>query len=620
MCEQVIKRVTLGNFPAVGVSDDKAFFVGKTSIQYLNPFQFRFSPSTTKMSKNASVTVLGAFQYAENEFGITGDFTNRHGLHIYLRRACPPTNGKGFDEWSHAQSIIRDGDGKLLQVNEAAVSVDGSSIITLSLGQINSFAPPSTGPQIYVYERDSTCGNAAAQWSIQQTFLQEDFVDNSQWNLIAANDDQTILFVQFTIDNHFAIYTRERAQKKTKCGSESLLSPDGYKFKLLQSILFADIDGATAINQLSALSHDGKTLIATATFSSAPTLRAVQFEYDCQENRYVVASTFAIDASSDYVLQDIKFGGACSERLFFLGMLYGSQSVKVHSRKPKNGASNCVLKTSLRSNCCGSVEFVHFSADTLVGTVANVTPTTLVEETSYKHTLLTEPVNGDFFIVYSTIVGPSYPNTVDLPIPQTVSARAFRQKACVTTTADEWCSCEVDEVIDFPELVYYAPNAYDMLSFQSECQRFNYPLRQQILPIQFPPVNEFYGDASRVYVSDPDGCFYLTRYDPTFIDPEAPPFYWYYFRVAGSNEPFVLGTTDGQFGEISNGVAYAGSIIPINAKTCAAKYLDIKVVDARANPVAPSPMDLLVTPSLVYRSLTIPMRLCFGVLGFVKSQ
>ncbi len=616
MCDQVIKRITLGNFPAVGESDDKNFFVGKTSIQYVNPFPYRFTPSTTKMSKNASVLAVGAWQQAENDFGIIGDFTNRRGLHIYVRRACGPSSGKGYEEWSHIQSIIRDAEDEYLQVNEAAVSFDGSSIITLSRGQFNSFGPPSSGPQIYVFERESTCQKPDAKWSIQQTLTQANFSGNPNWNLISSNDDQTVLVIQFDTDNHYAIYTRERAQKHTaKVATES---EDGYVFKLLQTILPSDLP-VVSLGPISALSHDGKTLMITATFADAPTLRVIQMEYDCEENEYVPVSTFPVDASEPtVVLLDMKFGGACSERLFFL--VQGGK-VLVHSRKKKNGASNCLLKTSLRPNCCATASLVNFSTETLVGTVLNVLPTTLQPNTTYIHSLLTEAINGDLFIVYSTIDGPQtgFPNIVSVPVPLGVGARVFRQKPCVSLTADEWCNCELDEAIDFPELVFYRANAYDMLSFDSSCQRFTYPVRQQILPIAFPPATEAHTDSSHLYVADPDGCFYLMRFDQAFIDPENPPYYWYYFRVTDSGEPFAFGNIDAQFGEIFNGLAYSGSKISINAKTCKSKYLDIKVVDARANPVAPSPMQLLVTPSLVYYSLTIPMRLCFGVLAFNKS-
>mgnify|MGYP000871423922 CR=1 FL=1 len=613
MCDQVLKRITLPNFPAVGVSDDAGFYVGKTSIQYLNPFDFGFAPSTMKMSKDATVTAMGALQYGANEFGITGDFTNRRGLHIYLRRACGTTAAKGFDDWSHVQSIIRDDEDQYLQVDESAVSFDGSSITTLSIGQRQTFFPPfATNPQIYVFERSLTCRDPKAQWSIQQTLKQTD-ITAGKWKLISMSDDQTVLVIQFDTDNHFAIYTRQRAQKKTKYIADP---SDGYVFKLLQNITATDL-GVDSIGPISALSHDGKTLMIQVL---DPALQVVQVEYDCEQKEYVKVSEFPIDATvDDLALIDMKFGGPCSERLFLLVTAENTQ-VRIHSRKPKNAASNCLLKTTLRPACCGRANFVNFSDETQVGKVESVLPTTLVPSTVYVHTLLTEAVNGDLFLIHSAIKEPNFPKVVVTPIPQTVSVRTFRQKPCVATNADEWCSCEVDEAIDFPESVYYKTNAYDMLSFDSDCQRFNYPVRQMMFPIQFPSLGIAYDAASLVYVSDPDGCFYLTRFDPFFLDPQNPQVYWYYYRVTGSNEPFVLGQTDAQFGEISNGVAYAGSLISINSKTCASKYLDVKVVDALANPVAPTPMQLLVDPSLVYQSLTIPMRLCFGVLSFNKSQ
>lgn len=611
MCEKILKQISSRNFPAVGTSDDSAFFVGKTSLQYVNPFAFRFAPATVKMSKDATVTVLGAFQFAENEFGITGDYTNRRGLHIYLRRACTSSVGKGFEDWSHAQSIIRDLDNKLLQVNEAAVSANGHSIITLSHGQKNIFGPPTTGPQIYVFERESNCHepNKQALWHIQQTMLQEPSLNGAHWNLISANDDQTILVVQSTVDNHFEIYKRERTQK-TKFTIDD--SDDGYQFKLAQKIFPADLASTSlSFGRVSALSHDGETLMITANLSADSFLYLVQMQYDCKENKYVMASTIPC-AVRDELLFDLKFGGACSERLF---LLYENDGifVKVFSRVAKDALSCCSSASLLKSQCCSSQKLINFSQKTLVDTLKIVFESL---DGSFKYSLLTEAVNGDFFIVLAALENSNLLNIVSAPVPKTLFSLAYRQKGC-TKEINNWSSCDINDYL--PDAEFYTANAYDMLSFDKRCQRFYFPLRQQILPVSFPPSREFAEEASLVFVSNPDGCFYLTRYDPLFYDPEAKQIYWYYYRVTGSNEPFVLGNTDAQLNEIANATAYAGSLININANTCASKYLDVKIVDATLHPVAPTPLDLLVNPMLVYYTLKIPMRLCFSVLGFRKS-
>lgn len=603
MCDSLLQRISLRNIGAVGQSDDE-FFSGITSLQYFNifeewpvglPTKNGFAPSSTKMSKDANVLVFGVRQ--QQKFALP---TNRRGIHIYLRKACEATSNKcsgvslPFNNWSHHQSIIRNAKGDLLQVDEVEVSKIGHSIVALD----------AVLPQIYVFEQTNLCAPAVTRWTLQQT-LRFTATDGFLWNKIALNDEHTRMLVRkrnASLVYKFCMFSRARAQQKSKFATQSA---DGYVFGASQELV---VPSDLTLVGNSALSHDGETVLLVASDSS-DSVHVLQYDYNCDAQRHLLVANFPLHSSASTVL-DIKFGGACSERLYILTKTSPSTisyEVEVYSRVPGASSSTCLTKTTPRASCCGAL--THFGVDTRIDVVNDVLYDSPDINSDWTHSLLTEAIDGDLFVVVS-IINDFRQDVCTYTIPSdklenpAIFARLWRQAAASKTV--QWCSCNLSDSVNFARNLRYDVHSFDMLSFDNACQQYYFPFTQRNVAIGAP-----------YFVNNPDGCFYFC----VFAGGGVPIEFFYYYRVHGDADYTVFDESVAAiFGKLEcDNNDYAGVPIALNDKTCNAKELDVILVQKSGATTPPPAWVVLMNPSMIFEKTTIPLRLCVAVVGFGKK-
>lgn len=568
MCENLAKNINVTNISSLGHLKFNATDC-LTSVGIFNPLSppndVGFGVSTVKMSKNGSVIVTGAYN---ND---TLFASNRPGLQIYLKKSGVKSGTCSIKEWwQQYQSILLDDENNLLQITEIAISDDGSSIVALG-----GYYEPN---RIWVFEEVNRC-TTEAKWVLQQKLTNTD--ENIRWDAISLDDKHTRMILKkfnkgsgsANDENVFCIYDRVRAQKKCKNFTELI---DGYKFTLREQIPFTEI--GSCLTDKFALSHDGQTIVFLVCLNAV--FFVVVFEFNCEENVFIFVNSFQLSPKSKTIVDDVKFGGSCSEKLFIVTHTTGNDhTVEVHSRLPL--VKGCCKKHS--HDCCPKLRL--FSLDTLVTVIENVSATTATNYTAY---LVADPANGNSFVFVQT--APRVSNAVVPFIAQPLFLQLFRESGNPTV----WCKCELNFGKLFRTNRYYQAQEFDMLSFDDKCNRFCYPINERYSTVSFTS-NTFKEIA---VTGSLDGNFYLK------VQNEVPTTQEIYYRVEGDTE-YTLFVRDTLFLETRQKIEF-------NEKTCKAKNIELVVVNG------PTPVNPLADPTLIIDQAVIPIKTCFDVICFEK--
>lgn len=561
MCDVVADKIALTSLPALAraTNDETSALTSLGAVNIVD--DGGFGASSVKMSKNGCVIAVGSRDVHANDATQT---TNRPGLHIYLKRqgssgvgsACDG-GASANDQWQHYQTILFDTAGQLLQITKLAISDDGLSIVALGTNKI------------WVFEELNRC-SANARWSLQQTISESD--NTFAWQTMALDERHKRLvlrkFRRATVSTEvdttvFCIYDRERVVQKC---TNSAQSPNGYRFlPRTQTFTFSQI--GDCLTYLYALSHDGQTLIFLVCINEV--FHVEQWQFDCQTHVYVLASSFPLAAQSKPFADDVKFGGAHSEKLFILTHQSNNDAtVEIHSR---------LAKTSCGKGC-GKV-LQTFGTETLVTVLTNISAT---PSQAYLPSLIADPVDGDSFLLAQTR---SCASNQPVPWEKQIFLRLWRQK-CGNPAA--WGQVMLIDGGLAPHLRCYQAQDFDALSFDVQCNRYYATVNERNVSIAV-------GTFADVFVNHPDEFFYLVATSNASNEQ-------LYYRVAG------------QAKYVKFDKSLTRQMIVFSEKTCGAKTLELALTDETSGPVDPN-----TAPQAILQTASIPIRTCFGVVGFYKS-
>jgi len=506
--------------------------------------------------------------------------------------------------------------------SQTGVAANSASVKDITINQVS--VVPTTLPQraplphakLHWFERDPLmCGRAGvAKYKLCQTI--ENDADDVEWLSFTADENQTRIVLHKRgidqgasfADGALDIFTRSATSLKR---TSRLDKTEEALFKLAHTITpEAEESRETQLSGVYALCDDARTLMVANVSTELGSIffsTIQQYDYDCADGTYTKVSDFSIDDNGQQLV-DLKFGGACCDRLFLLlrngFAALPTYAVQVHDRR---SVEQLTSKRITSANECCSKEPAFFSSETLVTTVNDVVEP--VDPLVWKPNvaLYADPIDGDCFVVVlahpkqaTTSSSRSYPRK---PIGGAFNMRFWRQS---DQSGDVWKYRDASEaeVNMFPGSRCYSTHRFANLIFDHACQRLCFPLAQKIYPF-----NESISDTH--FVGYTNGTFYLNQRQFLLGLQHS-----VWFRHPGTTTYILLPETTAQN---SNNVA-----LDLSAD-CRATEVELVTTendfeyDPDIQGFVLTVRDPNLRPDIITDRYTVPLRLFFNVVCFHKN-